>query len=176
MSFVRRPRRRRRPSIHLLHDGSACAVVHPDPDEPIILGNFTAAAALAFELAELDVDDEALVLLDDDRRVTAILLDPPAELGLCIGNLDAPGLEEAFTHTLSIVYQPTVAAAVSSADIVGYRSLRRIHMLQGLSLLDVILTDGSRVHSIAIACDPDAAWFESFPATEPCELDDSEAA
>ena len=35
-------------------------------------------------------------------------------------------------------------------------------MAQGLLLLDVILTDGDTVRSLAIGCDPDPVWFDEF--------------
>jgi hypothetical protein len=160
--FVHRPRHRRRPTLQLLYEGESCSVVHPDPDEPITITGFAEAAALAFELVDLDVNREALVLLDERRHVTAILLDPPAAVGVYIGRVDGAGLEVPFMQTLSIVFQRTVAAIAPQDEIDGYHALRRVHMLQGLLLLDVILTDGERVQSMAIASDPDAVWFESF--------------
>jgi len=47
-------------------------------------------------------------------------------------------------------------------DRIGYFELRRIHMRQGLQLLDILIVDHERVQSLAIACDPDAVWFEQF--------------
>jgi hypothetical protein len=35
-------------------------------------------------------------------------------------------------------------------------------MAQGLLLLDVMLTDGDTVRSLAIGCDPDPVWFDEF--------------
>ena len=35
-------------------------------------------------------------------------------------------------------------------------------MAQGLLLLDVILTNGDTVRSLAIGCDPDPVWFDEF--------------
>ncbi|MEY2521670.1 MAG: hypothetical protein QOJ66_235, partial [Ilumatobacteraceae bacterium] len=51
-------------------------------------------------------------------------------------------------------------------DQIGYFELRRIHMLQGLQLLDILIVDHERVQSLAIACDPDAVWFEVFAPLE----------
>jgi hypothetical protein len=39
-------------------------------------------------------------------------------------------------------------------------------MLQGLLLMDVILADPERVQSLAIACDPDAVWFDDLEAVD----------
>lgn len=167
MPFVRRPRQRRRPTLDLLFHGEACAVLHPDPDDPIVLTGYTEASALTLELTDLDVRHEALVLLDELRHVTAILLDPPPSVGVFIGRVDGAGLEVPFAQTLSVVMQRRVAAAPTADERAGYLALRRIHMLQGLQLLDVILTDGDRVQSLAIACDPDPVWFEPFTPLAP---------
>lgn len=140
----------------------------PSPDLSPVLADFSDAAHLAFEVFDLPVEREALVLLDEFRRVTAILVDPPAPLGLLIGWSDLPGLEVPFCQTLSIVAVDSVGGAPSEADLAGYHGLRRMHVLQGLQLLDVLLVAGERVQSLAIAGDPDAVWFTPFePLTAP---------
>ena len=35
-------------------------------------------------------------------------------------------------------------------------------MAQGLLLLDVLLTDGETIRSLAIGCDPDPVWFDEW--------------
>jgi len=135
----------------------------PDPDDPIMLTEFNEAAMLAFDAEAMPLDRELLVLLDEHRRVTAMLLDPPAPLGVMIGRFDVPGLDVPFCQTLSIVIVDHIdMAPPNDDDRAGYLSLRRIHMLQGLQLLDVILVDGDRVQSLAISCDPDPVWFDPF--------------
>jgi len=90
-----------------------------------------------------------------------MLLDPPAEVGLLVGMAELPGIEAPFCHTLCIVVEPCVGGGPPSDDERrGYFALRRAHMAQGLLLLDVILTDGDTIRSLAIACDPDPAWFD----------------
>lgn len=92
-----------------------------------------------------------------------MLLDPPAEVGLFVGMADLPGVEAPFCQTISIVIDPHVPSGPpSDSDRCGYHALRRAHMAQGLLLLDVILTDGENVRSLAIGCDPDPAWFDDF--------------
>jgi hypothetical protein len=49
----------------------------------------------------------------------------------------------------------------------AYQALRRIHMAQGLLLLDALVTDGDRVQSLAIGCDPDPVWFDEFTPLDP---------
>lgn len=164
MPFHTRPRlsRRRRYSLPVQTDEHCWHIYHPDPDEPLYVAEFGDAAMLAVELAQLPVAHEAVVLLDARRRVVAVLLDPPAEVGVFVGFADLPGLEE-FSHTLSIVYEDQVyAGPPNEEDRRGYQALRRAHMAQGLLLLDVLLTDGDTVRSLAIGCDPDPVWFEEF--------------
>ena len=103
------------------------------------------------------------MLLDERRRVTALFADPPTELGLFVGWCDGPGLEVPFSQTMTICLTAAVVDRPPDAtDRLGYFELRRLHMLQGLLLLDVILVDHERVQSLAIACDPDAVWFDEF--------------
>jgi hypothetical protein len=72
---------------------------------------------------------------------------------------------------MSIVIKSHVPTGPPSADDrCGYLALRRLHMAQGLLLLDVLITDGDTVRSLAIGCDPDPIWFDEFiPSTEPAD-------
>jgi hypothetical protein len=139
------------------------ALWFPDPDEPVLVHTFGDAATLAFDLLELPAERELLILLDERRAVTAIVVDPPPPVGVFIGRCDVPGLEVPFCQTMSLVLVDRVhEGPPSNEDRTGYLALRRFHVLQGLQLLDVILVDGERVQSLAIACDPDPIWFEEF--------------
>ena len=142
MSYSSRRRlpRRRQQALQLQSDDHCWSIFHPDPDEPIVLSGFAEAAALAFDVVELPAQHEIVVLLDERRTVTAMLLDPPAEVGLLVGMAELPGIEAPFCQTLCIVVEH--------------------HVGGGLLLLDVILTDGDTIRSLAIACDPDPAWFD----------------
>ena len=163
MSYTSRRRlpRRRQQALQLQSDDHCWSIFHPDPDEPIVLSGFAEAAALTFDVVELPAQHEIVVLLDERRTVTAMLLDPPAEVGLLVGMAELPGIEAPFCHTLCIVVEPCVGGGPPSDDERrGYFALRRAHMAQGLLLLDVILTDGDTIRSLAIACDPDPAWFD----------------
>lgn len=145
----------------------------PHPGEPIVVASLADAAALAFEVGELPVEREMMLLLDSHRQVTAMLLDPPPPLAAWIGHTDVPGLDVPFTHTLSLVLVHEVAAGLPEhRHRSGYLALRRMHALQGLTLLDVLLTDGARVKSLALACDPDPCWTEPFEAAERGTYDD----
>jgi hypothetical protein len=169
MSDHRRPRSRaRRHSMPLEFETEAFALWLPDPDDPVAIENFGDAAALAFDLLEMPVQREMLVLLDERRTITAIVVDPPPPVGVFIGHCEIPGLEVPFCQTISLVLVERVAEGPpTDDDRKGYLALRRFHVLQGLQLLDVILVDGERVRSLAIACDPDPIWFEPFEPFEP---------
>jgi hypothetical protein len=137
----------------------------PDPDIPLVVAEFGDAVSLAMDLPDaLPIRHEALLLLDEHRHITAILLDAPAEVGLFVGHCAPPGAEAPFCQTLCVVVQPSVPPGPpTDDDRHGYQALRRVHMAQGLQLMDVLLTDGDRVRSLAIGCDPDPIWFDEFP-------------
>ncbi|HQZ34234.1 MAG TPA: hypothetical protein PK020_07400 [Ilumatobacteraceae bacterium] len=151
------------PALHLQSDDHHWGICYPDPDEPIIVAGFGEAAMLATDVLDLPVQREVVVLLDERRRVTALLLDPPCEIGVFVAHADLPGIEAPFCQTMCIVLSAEVyTGAPRDADRRGYQALRRAHMAQGLLLLDVILTDGDTVRSLAIGCDPDPVWFDEF--------------
>jgi hypothetical protein len=164
MSFFPRLRAfRRHHLLRLESSGRQWIICHPPADEPLVIAGFGEAAMLANLIVDLPVEREALVLLDERRQVTALLLDPPPEVGLLVGIAALPGLEAPFCQTMSVVIVPHVATLPPTPDEHrGYHSLRRAHMAQGLLLLDVVFTDGDTVRSLAIGCDPDPVWFDEF--------------
>ena len=167
MSF-RRPRlRSRRHVIDIRFGEEPCYVWLPAPDEPLVIAEFADAANLASAVLDMPIDKEVLVLLDEQRRVTAMFADPPTELGLFVGWCDGPGLEVPFSQTMTICLTKHLPREhPDERDRLGYFELRRIHMLQGLQLLDILMVDHERVQSLAIACDPDAVWFDEFAPVE----------
>lgn len=172
MTAHRHPRSRtRRNSMPLEFESEPFAVWLPDPDDPVSVENFGDAASLAFDLLELPAEREMLVLLDERRTITAVVVDPPPPVGVFIGRCEIPGLEVPFCQTLSLVLvDRVVEGPPTEDDRRGYLALRRFHVLQGLQLLDIIRVDGERVQSLAIACDPDPIWFEPF---EPLQQTDA---
>lgn len=155
--------RRRQPSLRFDSDTREWGILVPDPERDLIIADFREAVMLALDIHEFPVCNEVLVLLDERRVVTAMLLDPPAEVGLFIGTSLPPGVEAPFCQTLDIVLEPKVGSGPpSDRDREGFHALRRAHMAQGLLLMDVLLTDGDNVRSLAIGCDPDPIWFEEF--------------
>jgi hypothetical protein len=165
---LRRPRLRSRRHVIDIHFGNQpCYVWLPNPDESLVIAEFADAANIASGVLDMPVDKEVLVLLDERRQVTAMFADPPIGLGLFVGWCDGPGLEVPFSQTMTICVSDHVPhAPPSDKDRLGYFELRRIHMLQGLQLLDVLLVDHERVQSLAIACDPDPVWFDDFSPME----------
>jgi hypothetical protein len=155
--------RRRQPSLRFHTDAHHWGILVPDPDRELVIPGFREAAMLALDIHEFPVCNEVLVLLDERRVVTAMLFDPPAEVGLFIGESLPPGVEAPFCQTLDIVLENRVKPGPpSQRDREGFHALRRAHMAQGLLLMDVLLSDGDNVRSLAIGCDPDPIWFEEF--------------
>lgn len=134
------------------------------PDDPAHIHTVGDAIELAADVPMLPVEREVLVLLDDERRVVALLLDPPAVLGVMIGRAPIPGLADTFTTTLCIVVSDDAGPTATDHQRTGFHALRRFHALQGLRLLDVVLTDGTHVHSLAGELDPDPSWDEPYDA------------
>ncbi|MEX1105126.1 MAG: hypothetical protein WEB78_02920 [Ilumatobacteraceae bacterium] len=172
MSHHRQLRRRaHRHPVRIEFEHDPFGIWLPPVDDPIVIATFAHAASIAFDVLETGAEREVLVLLDERRHVTALLLDPPPPVGVLIGSCELPCLEVPFCQTLSIVVEARIVdGPPSDDDRLGYQSLRRLHMLQGLQLLDVILTDEERIQSLAIACDPDPIWFEPFEPFEPVDM------
>jgi hypothetical protein len=165
MPFAPRLRlpRRRQPSHRLSANDREFSVLVPPADDSIVIPSFREAVMLAMDIRELPVQHEALVLLDERRHVAGLLLDPPAEVGLLIGAVLPDDCTIDFCQTIDIVLRDTVAPGPpDDHDRDGFEALRRIHLAQGLLLMDVLMTDGDNVRSMAIACDPEPVWFEDF--------------
>lgn len=151
---------RRRAMFSIEYEGATSAVWLPDAEDPPVLASFGDVAALALICLDLGVRAEALVLLDGDRRVVSMLLDPPEEVLVAVGWLDGPGLEVPFTQTLVLQVVPSVRLdPPTDADARAFHRLRSTHVLQGLELLDIVRVDQDRIQSLAIAVDPDCVWF-----------------
>jgi hypothetical protein len=158
---LRLPRRQSQLRVHTIDQ--LFSVWCPHPDDRLAIEEFGDAASLAFDINALPVRREALVLLDERRCITAILLDPPAEVGVWVGRCTPPGAEQPFSNTLCIVLRDHVPVGPpTDDDRSSYHALRRAHMAQGLLLLDTLITDGDTVRSMAIGCDPDPVWFDEF--------------
>lgn len=158
---------RRRPRLQLSSETYEWSIFLPDPDDPLVLTTFAEAACLAIDVIDLPVEREVVVMLDERRRVTALLLDPPAEVGMFVGQADLPGVEAPFCQTMVIVVEHALEAGPPTTDqVAAFRAIRRAHMAQGLLLLDVVLTDGDQVTSVSIGSDPDPVWFDDV-VTEP---------
>lgn len=169
MSSRRARARHHQPAFDLECCDRSCRIWLPDPADPIVIADLADAIGLGWSVLEMPVEREALVLLDELRQVTCILLDPPAEVGLFVGLVDGPGLEVPFCQTLCIEVRDEVRAeAPSIDDRECFFAVRRAHMLQGLQLLDVLLVDTEQIQSLAAALDSDCIWFEEFaPLGEP---------
>lgn len=157
MSLFRIPRRIRRPLTASIGEAPLTLML-PDPDDTLRLLTFGDAAALGLALFDSVVEREILVLLDEHRRITAMVVDPPAEVGLLAGRCLAPVLDVPFCQTLVISYVDRVDDPAQFRDL--YLAVRRAHVVQGLQLIDMVLVALDRTYSLAIAHDPDPVWFD----------------
>lgn len=171
MPFTRFRLPRRRPRLALDWHHDQWSIFLPDPDDPLVVAGVGEASVLATEITSLPVRRESLTLLDEHRRITALLLDPPPELGLFIGvaaRAGLPGLEAPFCQTLLVSIEPSPSACTPTPEHRdAYRAIRRAHMAQGLQLLDVVLTDGDTARSVSCAFDADPVWFDEVAPVEP---------
>ena len=146
----RAPRRSRAPATRLFL---------PDPLDPLVVADAVDALELTERLGRIPFERDALVLLDAARVVTALFCDPPAKAALFPTWMHGDGFDMPFSHTLAVERAPAVQHDdPHSFDLDGFRSLRRVHARQGLHLLDVLLTDGDEIVSLALADDPQRAW------------------
>ena len=120
MPFVTRVRvpRRAQPALRLQSGDHQWSICYPDPDDPIVIAGFGEAAMLATAVLDLEVHREVLVLLDPRRHVTALLLDPPAEVGLLVGMAAPPGVEAPFCQTMCIVAVSYTHLTLPTSDLV----------------------------------------------------------
>jgi hypothetical protein len=131
----------------------------PDALDPLVVADVVDALELSERLARVPFERDALVLLDGARVVTALFCDPPAKAALFPSWMTGDGFDMPFDHTLAVERAPVVHHDdPHSFDLDGFRSLRRVHARQGLHLLDVLLTDGDEIVSLALADDPAGAW------------------
>lgn len=157
MPLFRVPRRIRRPLTASIGEETFTLLL-PDPDDTMRLLTFGDAVALGLALFDLAVEREILVLLDEHRQITAMVVDPPAEIGLLAGRCLAPALDVPFCQTVVMCYVDQVDEPDSFRQ--PYFALRRAHALQGLQLIDMVVIAADRTYSVAIAHDPDPVWFD----------------
>lgn len=153
--------RRRRRTMRLPDTGEAGMLFIPDQE--VTLATFGDAAHVALEMISAAVIvHEGLLMLDERRRLVGALCDAPGEVGLLVGQLRLPDVDD-FCQVIDIVVRDEVIEGPADPDDRRkFLALRKHMALQGLLLLDVILCDADRLRSLAIGCDPDPIWFEPF--------------
>jgi hypothetical protein len=143
----------------VLPEPAPTRVFLPDALDPIVVADVVDALELSERLERIPFGRDALVLLDAARVVTAIFCDPPAKAVLFPSWMSGAGFDLPFSHTVAVERARLARHdGPHPFDLDGFRSLRRVHERQGLHLLDVLLTDGDEVVSLALADDPLRAW------------------
>ncbi len=166
-----RPRsRRRRTRLDPHRDGGGWVYV-ADADEEIVLAEFGEAAWLALDLVQSElIQIEALVLLDERRRLSGVLCDVPPELALAAAVSGVHGMTP-FRQAICVIVRDDIREAPPDpADLDKFRALRSLLAEHGVLLLDVILANADMIQSLSIAGESDPIWFEHF---DPLPLDDT---
>ncbi len=107
----------------------------------------------------LGATDEAVVLVDARGRVVRIMIDALIPGSACMWRPRRPVPERGDEAILHVIIRPHVAEAAPCADDVeGYHTLKAAYERLGRTMLDLMLTDGERVQSLALALEPTTAW------------------
>lgn len=159
-------RHRLRLPVHRYDTESAGWIFIPDPldgGDDLSLPSFGHAARLAVDLVESGlITSEGLILLDERRRMVAVLCDVPGELGLLAGTVEFVGVAP-YCQVIDVVVRAEIVEGPAGADDRSkFEALSQHMRRQGLLLLDVILTNADKVQSLSIACDPQSVWFDPF--------------
>lgn len=157
----------RSPRFDRMHNESFCRVLLPPFGvDPIILTDVADAASMVFELFEVPFHDAAVVMLDERRVVTAILLDPPPDVDLILSwHGAAADVIPCCQIVVVVVKDEIVEAPVSEEDEAFFRALQRAALEHGVLLMDVFFANPHKLQSLAIVCDPHCIWND--------ELDDA---
>ena len=170
------PYARRRPHLHnrrqtlqLTMEAVPLDLWFPEADEPIVIDDFPAAVSMVDWLSDGPINDAALVLLDEHRQITSVILDPVPGVCFFPGMIDGPGFEVDFANTLLVMFPDDLAEVDDGEMRQCYETMRKHHALQGLLLLDIVVVHDNDVRSSSIAYDRDSVWFEAFQPIEPIQ-------
>lgn len=124
------------------------------------IADFGEAAMFALEApADLEAVDEVIAIVDARHRLLRILVDAHIPEAARMWRPRRPVHERGDEAILHVLVRDHVAVAPpSDDDVMGYRMLKAAYADVGHVLLDVMITDGDAVQSLALAVDPDTAW------------------
>lgn len=132
-----------------------------DDADPVVIHDLADVGMLTFDLFDLGLVDGALVLVDERRQVTAILLDPPPNIDLMLRWAREPDIGAEFSQIILIVARDRIAyAPPCDEDIAVYRAAQRMCSAEGLLWMDLIVANAHKMQSIGIVCDPDTVWLD----------------
>jgi hypothetical protein len=158
-----RSRRRLRGGATTLDEPSFRFLAPLDDGCAIVLADLADAATVAFELFEFDVQETAVMLLDEQRQVTAILLDSPGGIADAIHWGRQPDVAVDFCQLLVVVRRERVIDAPPlDEDVELYRAAREICSAHGVQWMDLLLANPHQLQSVGFVCDPDSIWHEDF--------------
>ena len=130
-----------------------------DDDIPTV-SDFGEAAMFALEVHEaLGANDEAIAIIDARGRVVRIMVDVLVLDAACMWRPRRPVAERGDESILHVIVRPHVArAAPCDEDVESYHKLKAAYETLGRTMLDLMLSDGETVQSLAMAVEPDTAW------------------
>jgi hypothetical protein len=122
-------------------------------DESDMVLTLELAFSLALELGDDGTaDHEIMVLGDEDRRVTAIFIDPDPMLGLMPALLAEHFAVDAFTGlVVTRSLRRVVPEPASDDEITTYRFIDQSYADQGIELLDMVFSDGQLFRSMDLS-------------------------
>jgi len=127
----------------------------------IVLADLADAAGLAFELFDFEVQDGAIILLDEERRVTSVLLDPPPDIAAAIHWGRESDVAVDVAHLIVVVRRDRVVEAPpSDEDVVLYWAAQVVCVAHGVQWMDLLVANPHQLQSIGFVCDPESVWHE----------------
>lgn len=132
-----------------------------DPDGDLTVATFLEAAQFALEMpAAVDGCEEILAIVTADHRVARMVIDPLIPGSARTWRPRRPIAERGDERVLHVVVRPKVEMAPPTDDTVRcFERIKRACQNLGRPLLDLMLTDGTRVQSLSLALDPESPWL-----------------
>ena len=132
-----------------------------DDADPVVIHDLADVGMLAFELFDLGLVDGALVLIDERRQVTAVLLDPPPDIEMMLRWAREPDIGAEFSQVILIVARDRIVQAPpTDEDVAVYRAAQQMCLADGVLWMDLVVANPHALQSIGIVCDPDSVWHD----------------
>lgn len=146
-----------------------CELIVPRAGTPrIVVADLADAAAAVFELLDWPICGGALIMLDAQRALLGVVIDPPPELAevlTWLAHLPMPvaaGLGRCCQVILVVAEEDIRDEPVSERTEYFFHAAQQIALNHGLLLMDVVFANPHRLQSLAAVCDPHCVWFDDL--------------